>query len=560
MPPMAQSIMTVTYSEHDKHYHIMRIVITFFLTLLIAISGKAKDLTIHVKEAGNLVNQIDISKVEEIDSLTISGDLNGTDILVIRKMQYLTYLDMRDANIVSGGQSYGSFEIYDYDTQKWKQYDLYTADNSIGRDFFSNYNPITILFPNSVNKIGGHCFYVNKKSVVITLGKNIVEIEDKAFDGILLEDINFPDSLTTIGTESFSNTKLTAIDLPESIQSIGIGSFSSCKNLVSVSFSSSIKCISSYSFSGCNNLSLVEIKDGVEDIGESAFSGCESLEHIEFPKSLIKIGKDAFSYSGLTSIEIPCNILELGYNVLSHCKKLKQVEICDGYTPLEIVDIPTNAQSLNVFQESPIQEIYLGRNFKGLVGSVWSNDFSSFFSRSLEKATIGESVTEIGVQMFDATSIKTITLPNVQVISSLAFGNCTELKELILGEHPCSIGSSAFCGYTPNCNLQKIVCNSKTPPSFVTGDWNPTFCNKTYRNAVVYVPSGCREIYLSSDWSHFSNILEIDNLSSCEETMNDKEMIESITSISGYHIINTSVKELTNGIYIINGKKTLINR
>lgn len=111
----------------------MRVLIAVLITLLVPICSRALNLNIQVTEAGNLINQVDLSKVEEVDSLTISGDLNGTDILVIRKMLHLSYLDMQDANIVSGGQSY---------------YTNYTAsENTIGAHFLNQINQLKLDFP-----------------------------------------------------------------------------------------------------------------------------------------------------------------------------------------------------------------------------------------------------------------------------------------------------------------------------------------------------------------------------------------------------------------------------
>ena len=94
------------YQESIKNWVLVRVIYLLVFLSSCSISISASSLQFVQTEAGGLINKIDISKIEEIDSLTISGDLNGTDILVIRKMSNLRYLNMTNANIVNGGHSY----------------------------------------------------------------------------------------------------------------------------------------------------------------------------------------------------------------------------------------------------------------------------------------------------------------------------------------------------------------------------------------------------------------------------------------------------------------------
>ena len=61
---------------------------------------------ISLMNAGTLLDQIGVENIEKVYGLKVSGDLNGTDILTIRKMTNLRCLDMENANIVNGGLSY----------------------------------------------------------------------------------------------------------------------------------------------------------------------------------------------------------------------------------------------------------------------------------------------------------------------------------------------------------------------------------------------------------------------------------------------------------------------
>src|SRR5215469_701117 len=77
-------------------------------------------LTLNVATAGTLPTLINSSQKFQITDLTLTGNLNGTDILFIREMAgvdcfanatsgILTVLDLSSINIVSGGDYYYSF-------------------------------------------------------------------------------------------------------------------------------------------------------------------------------------------------------------------------------------------------------------------------------------------------------------------------------------------------------------------------------------------------------------------------------------------------------------------
>ena len=56
---------------------------------------------------GTLLERVgDIESLNGIESLTISGRINGTDVLAIRGMHNLKAINLADASIVEGGQPY----------------------------------------------------------------------------------------------------------------------------------------------------------------------------------------------------------------------------------------------------------------------------------------------------------------------------------------------------------------------------------------------------------------------------------------------------------------------
>ena len=65
-----------------------------------------RQVTVKVYEAGTLSEKIAYNKMYKITNLKIIGEINGTDLRVIREMGKLSVLDLSDAKIVKGGDFY----------------------------------------------------------------------------------------------------------------------------------------------------------------------------------------------------------------------------------------------------------------------------------------------------------------------------------------------------------------------------------------------------------------------------------------------------------------------
>ena len=101
-----------------------------FLTVLFMLLGSTailaaddglitKQITLKLDEAGTLPNRIAVSRKNQITNLKIVGEINGTDLRLIREMAGCDYyglktdgklsiLDLSEAKIVAGGSAYVS--------------------------------------------------------------------------------------------------------------------------------------------------------------------------------------------------------------------------------------------------------------------------------------------------------------------------------------------------------------------------------------------------------------------------------------------------------------------
>lgn len=161
--------------------------------------------TVHVAEAGTLQNYISEAEKYNVIDLTLSGEINGTDLRLIRDMaghnylgQYtggkLRKLDLSKVKIVSGGEMY-------LDTDK-----LRTSPYS--NNYYGNAYNFTVEKENTIPKYVFSCCSLES----IILPKNCTVICYGAFEECnKLKTITIPASVTTIEREAISDNILTDV-------------------------------------------------------------------------------------------------------------------------------------------------------------------------------------------------------------------------------------------------------------------------------------------------------------------------------------------------------------
>ena len=166
-----------------------------------------KQITIKLEEAGTLPDRIASSKKYKITNLKIIGEINGTDLRMIREMAgrdyrgkstdgKLSVLDLSEAKIVEGADYYCYKHGYYY----------HTSNDVIGDYAFEDCSGLTSL----------------------TLPAGITEIGSSAFeDCIRLTSLTLPVGITSIGSSAFQYCSgLTSIYVyAEKVPKIGNGVF-----------------------------------------------------------------------------------------------------------------------------------------------------------------------------------------------------------------------------------------------------------------------------------------------------------------------------------------------
>ena len=264
-----------------------------------------KQITIQLEKAGTLPDRIASSEKYKITNLKIIGEINGTDLRMIREMAgrdsrgnstdgKLSVLDLSEAKIVEGGDSY--------------YYNYYTSNDVIGDHAFDGCSGLTSLtLPAGITSIGYEAFSWCSGLTSLTLPASITEIGDGAFSGCSgLTSLTLPAGITSIGSNAFSGCSgLTSLTLPAGVTSIGDGAFWDCSGLTSLNLPAGITKIGDYAFLGCNGLTSLTLPAGITSIGSNAFWGCSGLTSLNLPAGITSIGSYAFDgCSGLTSIYV----------------------------------------------------------------------------------------------------------------------------------------------------------------------------------------------------------------------------------------------------------------
>jgi len=455
-------------------------------------------VTLNVETAGTLSSLIDESQKYQITDLTLTGNLNGSDIRFIRDMAgsdlsgnatngKLSVLNLYKSNIVAGGSYYVVYSKYGYL--------YYTYNNSISNEMFYNCNKLTnIILPNSVTAIA----YTS-------------------FDGCTgLTSITIPDSVISVMTGAFSS---------------GMGAFYGCTGLVEFIVSEQNQNFASVGgvLFDKNKTSIIRfpqdksgtytIPNDVTSIGSGAFSGCTGLTSITIPNSVNEIRYGAFSgCTGLTSITIPNSVTSIAGGAFNYCTELKNVTLEDGTSKLvfESESFPAYSTSssyyFSIFDKCPIENLYIGRyfTFGGYKRSFYTGTGIFYFS----------PFTMITIQ-YDGYSTGS-PIKNVTIGSNVGIYMCALAISGLQEIHIKDPNPPYLTSIKTYANAYKTI--TLTAFTNINSEVNKTFCK-------LYVPKGSKSAYQSAfEWKDFKNIIEEGDETAIISIENDNSRIKSIAN------------------------------
>lgn len=383
-----------------------------------------------------------------------------------------------------------------------------------GRYFEITDTVLELTFPEHLEEIPYYSFNSNllpefpggrvQKAVV---GAKVVSIDDGAFSGAALEEIELPDSLLRIGEYAFSDTKLEIIELPENLEELGGGAFS-LSLLKEISIPENVQIWGTGIFAACENLETVNLPDNLQQIPEEMFRSCSALKTIQLPRELKEIQDSAFAECvNLEYLEIPDGTESIGEYAFENCRNLKYVDIPASVTGIsasafdecsyELViggeagtaaELFANQQGICFENKSEWtrEAVITGAGTVTISGETEQNMILPTYDEEnhtlIRKVSVAQRanmetvqlplfVETIGARAFSKYSIygfdlqesqlRTITVPEtVKVIEEEAFWDCENLESFEFPQGLEKIGWNAFSG----CGLKEVIL----PDSLVT--------------------------------------------------------------------------------------------
>jgi hypothetical protein len=516
-----------TYRESDytKNYHVMAI-------------GQPTDFTVTTTAGGQLQGKVEaVGLANNVLQLTVSGPLNGTDIDYIhRAMPNIEVLNLKDASIVPGGDSYHQWNVSANGTATIETYfgPWNTEANVVGYVMFYNMPTLRSLsLPDGITKIGEYAFAQDRNQTFklkhIDIPSGVTEIGHHAFWYTGIEEVTVPAGVTRLEEYTFHHChKLKKAVLPDGITFIGNSVFSECYELEDVNMPASIETIDAYAFYNNqkktvpivlpstlkrigthafqNNYKVrsITFSEGLESIGSYAFSNCNSVEAISLPETVTTIESNAFEgCDNITQFTFPAAITTVPSAVLYHCDKLQKVTLAEGTTRIEY----------NAFDQCPrLNAININQPTLTYIGNY------AFQNTGFTSMTLPNQISEIGYAVFQScqnlesinvptgidyvpydycegcTKLKSVQMHDgIRTIRHDAFWDCKLLTAIDLNDQITSIENTAFRGCE---SLASFSTTSQTValPSALTFIGHNAFLNAKALTGTINVPEGVTEI------------------------------------------------------------------
>lgn len=483
--------------------------------LFMTVTGFAQNrvVTVDVETPGTLSERVLDLDVTRIKSLTVTGNLNGSDIAYLNsgtgKMSGVETLDISNIKLIAGDEPYATVVIARSDIGMGKTTaifyigDVYseTSDSQntgLGGVNITKYihtNDLSgafayskssdsscsikeVILPRSLPRIGDYMFKSNTYIERIGIPSGVTEIGKAAFEAASsLTSVNLPAGVKIVDDYAFSRSGLAQIDLPESLTVIGAEAFRETKLIGELDFSN-VERLGMWAFwnvkiSGTLNLGkLTEIPDG-------AFTGGD-YDKVIFSDNLVAIGEGAFANSKLTDVTLPASLTSIcassfqdtpWYSSLKGADDgiiyindialapTQNVKIVDGLLAIKDGTRSIASGNWNINDgNTGISTLVTRLELPSTLETIGDEVFSGF--EKLGDITLPEGLAYIGDRAFNGCkSLWFENLPSsVLNIGEEAFNGCKSLTQIALSENVKSVGNNAFYGCS-GISLVKIFAS-----------------------------------------------------------------------------------------------------
>ena len=234
----------------------------------------------------------------------------------------------------------------------------------------------------------------------------------------------------------FENNKcLQSVLVPSSVRTIGDSCFHGCTCLKQVSFSrgSVVTEFGRHAFFN-TSLQTLCVPASLQHIGEYCFRDCASLSFISFPpdSQLASIGTEAFAHAGIESMHLPATLCEIGESAFFNCPIITFTisESNPHFYTDQVMIYDKHAQSVKTVAQTR-HAYFLDREIKTVAEGCFSIPITCLISFPPDA-----QVTCFETDAFAHSAIRVFHLPDsVETISSLAFGACFVLEEVVISNN-----------------------------------------------------------------------------------------------------------------------------
>lgn len=303
---------------------------------------------------------------------------------------------------------------------------------------------------------------------------HIRTIEYEAFQGALLGDIQFPATITALQLRCFAGAMITTLVIPPLVSELPESTFSGISRAVNTQ-------------TGVGIPINIVLPSNLAEIGRSCFEAA-GITQIDIPNTVTEIGESAFANCyDLASITLPSGLQKISSRMLADCMNLTSIAI-----PASVTAIGVSA-----FSNSGITSITIPSTVTTLGSSAFAG------CESLTSMDIQANVTEIPENFAQKCPLTSLTLPNtLQTIGQSAFvkSDGLQITELTIPASVTSIGDYAFVGN--NANQMTLTVLPTTPPTLGKN----VFALAT--GSVIKVPAASVAAYkTAAGWTDYANYI-----------------------------------------------------
>lgn len=542
--------------------------------------------TINVEKAGTLSELISEEEKYKIESLILTGEINGEDLGLIREMAgggtysekstflgarhntegKLEKLDMSGVKIIAGGNmgyyddgnNAGYIKLDDNDIIPPAMFcycilkSIYLPETIIEIDrcaFWGCNNLEFVSIPSTVCAIGNNvfteCYFLKKVRSNLKTPFDIEEnvFENRTYDNaeLIVPEGTESDYMTKEGWRNFNNITLeSGLNIDDKGEEFEIDHIKYRKvddNIVSVirgdyDNEGNLSIPDQIEYNGINYI--------VNSIGEEAFSKCENLHTVTIPSTVTTIGNAAFfNCIKLNQLEIPNSVTSIGDYAFYGCSNLERMVI------------PNSVSSIGEYAFCDCRNL-IAIDLPNGITTIAEGLFSG--CERLWSIDIPNGVTAINNDAFlRCTKLSNATIPNsVMTIGNSAFSYCSLGSVTI----PSNLSSIGYFAFSNNSYLQSVISYTTEPLNI---DEMSVFNFVNIGQCMLNVPYGCKEKYEEANvWKDFFHIIEIDAETGINSKTIDKKKY-AVYNINGHKVKldKMSTDDLPKGLYIINGKKIL---